>query len=485
MVNRKIIAAISMAMIFSMTVSTGCDLDVSKKSGVSSTSNSKYSSIQDSTVTSSQQTDSFHESSATNDPADIAAYFKDAEKYVLGDRTYYLDTREECTVAGEVKGYPLYYRENSKGIDMPLNILAFSIVSYGEYLYIHISKNDEYASDSPAEDTVYRLAKDGSKKFICDGNYYNVENALYRDNKSLYFTRFNENAVFKADLNCEKIERIPINLPNQSKIFTELKITEHGNLFSQYEVDEIKNDYLFFHYYVVNDGNYSHFYGKYKMSLTDHQAVEEFSMFEDYRKRVGDWIFYLDLNHPIKTEDEDLYEIHRIKSDGSGDANLKIQCYQFDFAENYIYADSDLVWGDFAHWSTYRYNLDGSGKKALPYRDMFRYYEDGRLYFTENWDNTLYVADTACNVLMKTKLTIPDEADLRKKLGLHYDLITIIITDKKGDWLHFGYNIMDLGGTYYGGDYRINLVSKKVEKISDEYTLPKDYVPESTDSQSK
>ena len=167
-----------------------------------------------------------------------------------------------------------------------------------------------------------------------------------------------------------------------------------------------------------------------------------------------------------------MYEIHRRKPDGSDDENLKIQCFRFDFAGNYMYADTDLFWGDFAHWNTYRYALDGSGGKKLEYSDMMRYSEGDRLYFTENWDNTIYIADTACNVLTTINVTVSDEVELRSALGDHYDLVTVRVTDIIDDWLYFDYLIGDPGGSYYGGSYRINLINKVVEKIDGDYYLP-------------
>lgn len=474
MVNQKVIAVITTALILSMVIFSGCGLHADNKSGISSMPNSEPNSERDSTIMSSQQTNSYQESSAADFTDDIDCYFENAEKYILGDRTYYLDKREEYTYGGET-GYRLYYKDNIKGTNISLNIPAFSIMVYGEHLYILTEKSDDLQGDNPADDTVYRLEQDGSKKFICNGDYYSLmKYALCRDNNSLYFTRSSDNAVFKADLNCEKIERIPVNLPGQAEIFTELKITKYNNLFFHYTVDKIKNGFLYLNYYIVNSSYQQFFTGKYKMPVTNHQVIEESSMFEDCRQRVGDWIFYLDLNHPIEMEKGPVYEIHRINPDGSGDVNLKIQCFQFDFAENYIYANADRYGDDFAYWYTYRYNPDGSGKKKLPYHDMLRYYEGGRIYFTENWEKTLYVADTACNVLMKTSLIMPDDADLREKLGYDSDLVIIRISDKEGDWLNFSYRIMNLGGELYYGTYRINLVTKKVEKISGEYTSPEE-----------
>lgn len=76
MVNQKVIAVITTALILSMVIFSGCSLHAGNKSGSSSMPNSEPDSAQDSTVTSSQQANSDQESSAPVLPTTLIANLK-------------------------------------------------------------------------------------------------------------------------------------------------------------------------------------------------------------------------------------------------------------------------------------------------------------------------------------------------------------------------------------------------------------------------
>ncbi|MHB1485563.1 MAG: hypothetical protein ACYCYI_13015 [Saccharofermentanales bacterium] len=415
---------------------------------------------------------SLPESSLSDEISNNDEYYWSAEKVIIDDRNYFLDERKSKTI-GNTTGYMLCYRLNDSETDIPVNILAYSIAKYGDYIYALTSNDYDYFSKLINNDIVYRIDKNGNKKFVCNGDFKDmIEYALHSFDNNLYFTRFNENVIYKADLNCEKIEQIPFDIPEQKETFAQLKITIQSNFYSQYEILNIENDSINIFYNILNESNLSLFRGRYRFSTTDKNIEKDFSSFRDNRIMIGEWLYYLDLNHPIESGEEPLYDIHRIKPDGKDDFNLKISCFRFDIVGNYIYLDTDVTYGDFMHWLTYRYNIDGTGKKELEYGDMMRYTDGRQIYFAEMWDNTIYVADAACNVLEKIKVILPDEQTLRKTLGGRYDLVWISITDREGDWLTFDYTIGDPGGRYYDGYYRLNLKSKKIEKFSGEYDLP-------------
>jgi hypothetical protein len=110
------------------------------------------------------------------------------------------------------------------------------------------------------------------------------------------------------------------------------------------------------------------------------------------------WIYYLDLRNSVETPDseESLYYIHRMNKDGSDDKNLNILCFRFDFAGQYLYTDTNLIFGDFGHWESYRYDLDGNGEKKIDYTDMTRFSNGDRLYFSLFNESAFYSATIAC-----------------------------------------------------------------------------------------
>jgi hypothetical protein len=399
--------------------------------------------------------------------------FEDAEVFDLGDNTYYLDTQRILTNGNET-GYMLYCRNNTTGIDIPLNILTYSIKAYGDHVYALIY-NGEDLSFPHGINTLYRIENNGEIAPICSGdNYYDVDTALRKIDNKLYFTRYNENAIFKADLNCDDIERISIVLPEESDPIKYSRVTARGELYTKLDIATVEDGFIFFSYEIINESNEKHFNGYYKMSISDNHIDKEYSKYYDSSLIVGTWLYYVDLEHPTNCDEESLYELHRMKQDGSGDENLRVQCFRFDIAGQYLYADTGLVYGDFAHWNTYRYNIDGTGQKPLGYGNMVRYAEEDRLYFTLFDENVIHVADTACNELLKIKITVPDENTLRTNIGECYEFGFITVIDQKDEWISFEYCVTDTGPfTYYKGIYRVNLHNKKVEKVNDgEYFTP-------------
>lgn len=423
-----------------------------------SPSNSTSFSIYDSqTSTISQDNISKDISSEmTNDPSDN---FSNEIKCVIGEKTYYLDT-SEIRESGDEVGFMLYCKDNASGKDTQFNILADSIKEFGEQLFVLTSTSDKQDNPYDGVDTIYRIDKEGNKTFICRGNYYNsIGIAIKKFGNTLYFTSDKEDAIFKTNLNSEKIERMPVVIPDANELYKEVKLTAKCDLFSEYAIYEEKDGFIHFFYYISSDKT-QYLRSIYKMSINDNHIEKEYSTFLDNRQKVGDWIYYLDLENPIETEEAKIYNIHKMKSDRSEDTTLDIQCFRFDISGEYLYADADLSYGDFAHWKSYQYKIDGTGKKALDYSDMMRYVEGNKLYFIENWSVTIYIADTACNVLDNIKVIVPDESALREKLGDRYYLVTITVTDQDGDWLNFDYDIGDPGGKYYSGKYRVNMENK-------------------------
>ena len=244
-------------------------------------SSSSSASAQIPSITASVQFDSAPASSASVISSSMESYFNLAEKHVAGDKTYYLYERKTVEI-DNIKGYMLYCRDNKSGTDTLLNIAARSIKAYGDSIYALTSKSEDYRSDPEGDDTIYLIDDKGNKKFICNGNYYDsIDFALYCTNNKLYFTRSNDDAVFISDLNCVNIERIPVIIPEQQEIFTELGKTIKGDFFTEYRIDKLEGDTLLFYYSVLNDLMQQLFYGSYSISVSDHHVVKHFSSYQD------------------------------------------------------------------------------------------------------------------------------------------------------------------------------------------------------------
>lgn len=453
-------------MLVSVVVFTGCSQGLnSDSSKLSSTGNSQSASE-------SKAESSMEESSDLS--VDPSGNSEIDNENVIGDMTYYLD-KSKVLSKGTLIGYMLQSKDNKNGKEESLDIVADSIKVYGDQLFVLSSISENNQNPIEGLDNIYRLNKNGKYAFVCSGHFFNnIEGAIYNSGEYLYFTRVNENAIFKTKMNSEKIERIPVVIPNENELKEEVKLTTKDKLTTEVSIYQEEEGFILFSYSISDEKN-PQFLGHYRMSINDYHIEKFNTQFLDNRRFIGDWVYYLDFDNPIEadeTNEETLYDIHKMKIDGSRDSNLNIPCFAFDICGEYIYAEADITYGDFRHWSTYRYKIDGSGKKMLDYDDMIRLADGNDLYFTQMWSDIIYIADSACNVLKKFKVSVPDESELRAKLGDLYDLVEISIIDKEGDWLSFDYIVGDPGGYYYFAVYRVNLKSKIIEKISGEFDLP-------------
>lgn len=203
-------------------------------------------------------------------------------------------------------------------------------------------------------------------------------------------------------------------------------------------------------------------------------ATKKPNLFPDeyYGNKInkGEWLYYLDLKNPVQSADseEPLYNIHRVKKDGTGDENLNVLCFRFDFAGEYLYADTNLKFGDFGHWKTYRYDLNGDGEQQIEYSDMRRFSKGDRLYFALFSEPAFYTATTACTDVEKYEVKVPDDEEIREKLDYNYEETFVKVTDAKNGWVYFEFKVTDTGPMpHYTGNYRMNLSSREIEKLDD------------------
>lgn len=184
----------------------------------------------------------------------------------------------------------------------------------------------------------------------------------------------------------------------------------------------------------------------------------------------GAWLYYLDLRNPVGSPDSEkpLYYIHRVKKDGSGDENLNVLCFRFDFAGEYMYADTNHTLGDFGHWVSYRYDLDGEREKQIEYTNMRRFSKGERLFFTLFNEPAFYSATTACTDVEKYEIKVPDDEEIRERLGYNYEVVFVTVTDEKNGWAYFEFEVRDTGSMpHYTGNYRMNLSSREIRKAGD------------------
>ncbi len=391
------------------------------------------------------------------------------EPVELGGYSYFLDT-EKLLTNGKESGFMLCRRANTEESIVPLNILSYSIEIYGEHLFLLQFDGQDLSSPYDAVNKLVRLEADGSVTTICRGlDYYGFGTALTQINDQLYFTRYNESAIFKSDLNGENIERIAVVLPVDVDPFEYIKVTARGELFNVLNIYSIENGLISFTFEIQNESHQAHFFGSYKMSVSDYKLDEVVSVFQDERQTIDSYLYYLDLEHPFYASeyDEPIYNLHRMKPNGSDDENLGVHCFRYERIGDFIYADTDLSFGDFGHWNTVRCNMDGKNQISLPYGDMNRYTEGDRLYFTEGWDDTIYIADTACAELETITIIIPDESAIQTAIVDIERVGFISVYDRDGEWLYFFYSVTDLQpATLYEGKYRVNLNTKVVEKVN-------------------
>lgn len=189
----------------------------------------------------------------------------------------------------------------------------------------------------------------------------------------------------------------------------------------------------------------------------------------------GEYVYYLDYDKPVESPDSEapLYYIHRMKKDKSGDENLNILCTSFDFAGQYLYTNTNVTYGDFGHWESYRYDLDGKGEEPIEYADMTRFSKGDRLYFSLFNESAFYSATTACTDVKKYEVKLPDDSEIREKLGYNYEVIFVTVTDENDGWVYFEFEVEDTGQfTYYKGNYRMSLESGATQKVDDgQYSL--------------
>jgi hypothetical protein len=364
-----------------------------RDSGVSA---ANHASAEPAQVTASAQKTAAPAPSCTPAPAFTAVNARWPENEIstdaiLGNYTYYLDTSKILT-DGKGTGCMLCRRDNTSGSEEPLNILSYSIAVLGSHLYFLVwsGEGNNFLAQDDAVNALYRLDDGGSRTFICSGWFLSkVSDALYIYDNTLYFTRLNENAIFKADLACEIIERIPIVLPEKSEPQEYCKKYTHGELTTRIGLGNVESGPIFFNYEILNKNNTFYFYGDYTVSTVNHNVVKNNSAYFNNIITAGDWIYYLDLETPIKSdknddplyndtenptesdyEDVKLYNIHRMKQDGSGDENLNIICSEFSIAGGWIYYldkenpiksddEEDLV------YNIRRVKQDGRGDKKL------------------------------------------------------------------------------------------------------------------------
>jgi hypothetical protein len=178
---------------------------------------------------------------------------------------------------------------------------------------------------------------------------------------------------------------------------------------------------------------------------------------------IGDTSYYLDLNDPSVTDNNEDPPLHMVKTDGSNDKNLNIQGFDFDIYGNYIYLDQtdpNLNEDGNTTWSTVRLNLDGTGMKKLEYGNMAsRYLPDGSqtFYFTTEGDSAIYTSDLACENVQAHTITFPDKKDLDTKLGTEYVTSITGITIENNQ-LKYDVTLQTVAGMdLYYGTYRTSL----------------------------
>lgn len=401
------------------------------------------------------------------------------KKVDLGLYTYYLDTGSVQSTENE-SGYMLYKVLCAGGPAISMDVLAYDIIRYGDHIFFLVNNSDSLSFPEFSLNSVYRIDSDDETTLICTGYDYNTfDDAIKQYENNLYFTRYNESAVYRSDLNGENILQIPISYSEDQVLAQYAKTQEPPTLYKSLYVDKIEDDCLFLQLSEVNENSYAYVMTYLKKSLIDEREEKIFTKVDDSTDMAGDWLYYLGDEIPGSTDDESemeeypMYELHRAKLDGSADENLRVPCFDFDFAGEYLYVDTNLVWGDFSYWDTSRYNLDGTGQTPLEFGNMNRYSEGDRMYFTGFDDTVIRVADTACNVLAEIPIQLPDKSDVLVRLaevtGMeNFEFAFVDVADQEEDWLYFDFHVTSTSPFpyYFLGYYRVNLTSLVVEKVS-------------------
>ncbi|MGI5918345.1 MAG: hypothetical protein ACOX8N_01610 [Christensenellales bacterium] len=207
---------------------------------------------------------------------DVAATPADEEEgIVLADGwTYYLDEDEiAVTDYGED---PRLCRKNESSVeDLGIRSFAFDII--GDYIYADSRYPDLDDKGNQAWYTT-RMSLDGSGKRRLE--YASMSARLMaEDGQHFYFTTAGESAVFVADLACENVTPLVVNLPDADELNKELDADRELQL----DIESIESGRFKLSVTFVTPDGIQMYKGTYAMSL-DGSAIEKKSgTYYDYK----------------------------------------------------------------------------------------------------------------------------------------------------------------------------------------------------------
>ena len=211
----------------------------------------------------------------TTAPDVVAAPADEEEGAVLADGwTYYLD--EDETAVTDYGEDPRLCRKNESSVE-DLGIRGFAFDVIGDYIYVDSRYPDLDDKGNQAWYTT-RMSLDGLDKRRLE--YASMSARLKaEDGQHFYFTTAGESAVFVADLACENVTPLIVNLPDADELNKKLDADRELQL----DIESIEGGRFKLSVTFVTPDGIQMYKGTYAMSL-DGSAIEKKSgTYYDYK----------------------------------------------------------------------------------------------------------------------------------------------------------------------------------------------------------
>ncbi len=183
-------------------------------------------------------------------------------KTTVGDWEYSLNMNAPT----KLNGFEAYYIHRKKGTeDIRLDVPCFKFSIYGNYIYAHL---DSSKDGGFIHWKTYRYDLSGGDKKAMDY----TDMTLLAVGGKLYFTCFNDMTIYTADLACENVQPLKVEIPDAETIAEDLK--DAADQIGLLTVQNVQDGWINFIYQVADKQPSLLYNGRYRVNL-DGSKVEK------------------------------------------------------------------------------------------------------------------------------------------------------------------------------------------------------------------